>query len=147
MMNCMIFCVCSSVFLVRSTTVAIGNHVSLYDLFMVPGSGAPRLLLAKFGFSCSYLSFFQYIAGNLYLSRQSHVNMIRVRFETLCSFYTNVVIMEKYSFQLYAVSAFLSRIILKRLNIQQISIFRKLERSSRTIIKAFADIRFKKTNY
>ena len=48
----------------------------------------------------------------------------------------------KYIFACYAVFLFLSRIILKRLNYEQLHIFRKLERSLQICVKSAADIKF-----
>ena len=50
--------------------------------------------------------------------------------------------MREYSVPLFAVFCFLSRIILKRLDNDQLEKFRKLERLSKNVIKANADMKF-----
>ena len=52
----------------------------------------------------------------------------------------SIFVMDKYNFPMYAVFAFLSRVVLKRLNCVQMEKFRKVERSSKIVVKAQADI-------
>ena len=50
----------------------------------------------------------------------------------------------RYTLSTYAVFAFLSRIVLKRLTHEQLKLFRLVERSLKTSIKSNADIKFMK---
>ena len=61
--------------------------------------------------------------------------MDRVRSETSC-------IMESNNCILYALCSFYSLIVLRNLTAPQLEIFRKLERTSKTVIKCNADIKF-----
>lgn len=59
-----------------------------------------------------------------------------------CVFVVSPYTMDGYNFLTYAVFAFKSRIILKKLSPAQLQCFQKLERSSRNVIKYLADLEF-----